>query len=97
MSTLQTGWMGTGLSGDLWEPDTVLVHDILATLEVSPHRSTPCPALQELVISTYKNVSDEALLRFIVPRMPTLRLVDITFHQEIEVDIPPSCNGNIRS
>ncbi|KAF7376633.1 hypothetical protein MSAN_00080100 [Mycena sanguinolenta] len=60
--------------------------DILATLE----GSTLCPALQVLVVSSAScEMSDEALLRFIISRMPTLRRVDIAFNREMQVDILP--------
>jgi len=78
-----------------WMQRTLLAHaplddDVLAALDATPDRPTPCPALQELVIQYCHKVSDEALLRFVLSREPTLRLVDINFVRERQVDILPS-------
>ncbi|KAJ7680972.1 hypothetical protein DFH06DRAFT_1164666 [Mycena polygramma] len=59
-----------------------------AVLTASP--AILCPALQELVISSCRNVSDEALLRFILSRKAILRLVEIKFDRIKQVDILPS-------
>ncbi|KAJ6594565.1 hypothetical protein B0H19DRAFT_1056835 [Mycena capillaripes] len=65
-------------------------NDILDALTVSPDRPTLCPALQELLMPQCRKVSDEALLRCILSRMPTLRRVEANFDREKEIDILPS-------
>ncbi|KAJ6498740.1 hypothetical protein C8R45DRAFT_979686 [Mycena sanguinolenta] len=75
----------------------VLDDDVLATLELRPDCSTVCPALLELVISPLNEVSDEALLRVIISRMPTLRRVDVRFNRGMEVDILPRLQSFLQS
>ncbi|KAF8200048.1 hypothetical protein K438DRAFT_1823111 [Mycena galopus ATCC 62051] len=73
-----------------WSPPylyAVVDDSIFQELEASPHL---LPALNELVITECRGVSDEVLLRFIVSRMPTLRRVDMNFEREMQVDILPS-------
>ncbi|KAF8200038.1 hypothetical protein K438DRAFT_1759068 [Mycena galopus ATCC 62051] len=64
----------------------VFDNDVLIELEASPL----LPALEELVITDCREVSDDALLRFIISRMPTLKRVDIKFDRERQIDILPS-------
>ncbi|KAJ6480833.1 hypothetical protein C8R45DRAFT_1003795 [Mycena sanguinolenta] len=59
--------------------------------------STVLPALEEVVITTGGELSDEALLRFIVSRMPTLRRVDIKFDREMQVNILPTLQSFVES
>ncbi|KAJ6481680.1 hypothetical protein C8R45DRAFT_1002655 [Mycena sanguinolenta] len=71
----------------MWRPSIVegaLDDETFATLDASC-----CPALEELVIHSCRKVSDEALLQFILSRVATLRLVDIKFDRQREVDIFP--------
>ncbi|KAJ6594527.1 hypothetical protein B0H19DRAFT_1225651 [Mycena capillaripes] len=76
---------------NMWNPFLgPLDDDAFAALELSLDRPIHCPALQELVIVNCRQVSDEALLRFITSRVPTLRLVNIKFDRAMEVDILPS-------
>ncbi|KAJ6498741.1 hypothetical protein C8R45DRAFT_93552 [Mycena sanguinolenta] len=78
-------------------PRIVLDDDVLAALELRPDCSTVCPALLELVISPFNEVSDEALLRVIISRMPTLRRVDVAFNRAMEVDILPRLESFLES
>ncbi|KAF7366550.1 F-box domain-containing protein [Mycena sanguinolenta] len=71
----------------IWRPSIVEValdDEVFAALN-----ATCCPALEELVINSCRKVSDEVLLRFILSRVATLKLVDIKFDREREVDILP--------
>ncbi|KAF7357954.1 hypothetical protein MVEN_00842000 [Mycena venus] len=52
--------------------------------------TTYCPALQELVLLSCHNVSDEALLCFIISRKPALKRIQVKFPRERQVDILPS-------
>ncbi|KAK7006028.1 hypothetical protein R3P38DRAFT_1727405 [Favolaschia claudopus] len=67
-----------------WNILDVLNDEALQIFEASP---LVCPALQEFTIADAQGITDEALLHFIVSRSPTLRLVDITFSRERQVDI----------
>ncbi|KAJ7248624.1 hypothetical protein B0H12DRAFT_1123490 [Mycena haematopus] len=74
----------------MWRPsiaEAALDDDVFAALNAPP---ACCPALEELVIYSCRKVSDEALLRFIISRVSTLKLVDIQFDREREVDIFPN-------
>ncbi|KAJ7354564.1 hypothetical protein DFH08DRAFT_47217 [Mycena albidolilacea] len=76
----------------VWQPrleDTTFDDEILEALTVSPGHSL-CPALEEVIIHYCPKVSDEAILRFIMSRMPALKLVDIKFDRERKVDILPT-------
>ncbi|KAJ7846347.1 hypothetical protein B0H14DRAFT_3454434 [Mycena olivaceomarginata] len=79
----------------MWRPslaEAALDDEVLAVLDerpVLPEGTTHCPALEELVIHHCRKVSDEALLRFVLSRAPTLRRVDVAFDREREVDIMP--------
>jgi hypothetical protein len=64
--------------------------DVFPALQVSPDQPFLFPALEELAIGHCRTVSDEALLRFVTSRVPTLKLVDIQFDRERQVDILPS-------
>ncbi|KAJ6507348.1 hypothetical protein C8R47DRAFT_1192058 [Mycena vitilis] len=68
--------------------DDPLDDGFLATLTSSP--AILCPALQELAIPSARNVSDDAVLRFILSRVPVLRLIEINFDRLMQVDILPS-------
>ncbi|KAF7366611.1 hypothetical protein MSAN_00918900 [Mycena sanguinolenta] len=71
----------------MWRPSIVEValdDEVFAALN-----ATCCPALEELFINSCRKVSDEALLQFILSRAATLKLVDIKFDREREVDILP--------
>ncbi|KAJ6481703.1 hypothetical protein C8R45DRAFT_1002766 [Mycena sanguinolenta] len=71
----------------MWHPSTVessLDDEVFAALNASCF-----PSLEELVIHSCRKVSDKTLLRFILSRATTLRLVDIKFDREREVDIYP--------
>jgi hypothetical protein len=77
-----------------WGPHGVDVEetlddDILGALSMSPDHPSLCPALQELEISNCWNVSDEALLHFIISRIPKLKRVDVKFDRERQIDILP--------
>ncbi|KAF7343479.1 hypothetical protein MVEN_01780800 [Mycena venus] len=77
----------------VWRPSLVeptLDDEVLAVLNASPDSPAHCPALEEFVIHHCRTVSDEALLRFIVSRVPTLRLVEVKFDRERQVDILPN-------
>ncbi|KAJ7354593.1 hypothetical protein DFH08DRAFT_855348 [Mycena albidolilacea] len=69
--------------------DAIFDDEVLEALTTFPDRPSHCPALQEVVVHYCPNLSDEALLRFIMSR-PTLKLVDIEFDRERKVDILPS-------
>jgi hypothetical protein len=79
----------------MWRPslaEAALDDEVLAVLDerpVLPEGTTHCPALEELVIHHCRKVSDEALLRFVLSRAPTLRRVDVAFDREREADIMP--------
>ncbi|KAF8201150.1 hypothetical protein K438DRAFT_1821476 [Mycena galopus ATCC 62051] len=62
----------------------VLDDEVLVTL------AAHCPALRELIIFNCRHVTDDALLRFIISGIPTLRRVQIKFERERQVDIRPS-------
>ncbi|KAJ7797542.1 hypothetical protein B0H14DRAFT_2466872, partial [Mycena olivaceomarginata] len=64
--------------------------DVFAALEASLDRPSLFPALEELVICHCYDFSDEALLRFVTSRVPTLKLVDVQFDRRMQVDILPS-------
>ncbi|KAJ7354565.1 hypothetical protein DFH08DRAFT_934014 [Mycena albidolilacea] len=64
--------------------------DVFPALQVSPDQPFLFPALEELAIGRCRTVSDEALLRFVTSRVRTLKLVDIQFDRERQVDILPS-------
>ncbi|KAJ6481687.1 hypothetical protein C8R45DRAFT_1002703 [Mycena sanguinolenta] len=71
----------------MWRPSTVeaaLDDEVFAALNASCF-----PSLEELVIHSCRKVSDETLLRFILSRATTLKLVDIKFDREREVNIYP--------
>jgi hypothetical protein len=72
-----------GPSGDTLDDD-----DVFAALEAD--RPSLFPALEELVICHCYDFSDEALLRFVTSRVPTLKLVDVQFDRRMQVDILPS-------
>ncbi|KAJ7933927.1 hypothetical protein B0H13DRAFT_686331 [Mycena leptocephala] len=77
-----------------WRPYGVDVEetfddDVLGALSVSPDHPSLCPALQELEISHCRNISDEALLHFIISRIPTLKRVVAQFDREKQIDILP--------
>jgi hypothetical protein len=76
--------------GNMWQPAGI----VAATLDDDVLRASPdhpsfCPALQELEISHCRNVSDEALLHFIISRIPKLKRVDVKFDRERQIDILP--------
>ncbi|KAF8208301.1 hypothetical protein K438DRAFT_1755001 [Mycena galopus ATCC 62051] len=81
----------------LWRPsitEAALDDDVLAVLNASSDSDNPgtpihLPALEELAIHSCRKVSDAALLRFTLSRAATLRLVDIQFDREQQVDILP--------
>ncbi|KAJ7933926.1 hypothetical protein B0H13DRAFT_1700784 [Mycena leptocephala] len=77
-----------------WRPHGVDVEalddDVLATLGVSPNHPKICPALQELVIHNCRILSDDALRRFIISRIPALTRVEVNFARERQVDILPA-------
>ncbi|KAJ6498733.1 hypothetical protein C8R45DRAFT_93465 [Mycena sanguinolenta] len=75
----------------------ILDDNIFRALEASPDRSTPLPALENLVITDCREVSDEALLRFIISRISTLRRVDVTFDREMQADILPRLHSFLES
>ncbi|KAF7370228.1 hypothetical protein MSAN_00653600 [Mycena sanguinolenta] len=75
----------------------ILGDNFFASLELSPERSAILPALKELAITNNRELSDDALLRFIISRMSTLRRVDITFEREMQVDILPSLQSFMES
>ncbi|KAF7357924.1 hypothetical protein MVEN_00838800 [Mycena venus] len=71
--------------------DGSLDDDVLKVLNASPEdHLIHCPALQELVMLHCRKISDEALGSFIISRMPILRVVDVKFDRERQVDILPS-------
>ncbi|KAJ7117819.1 hypothetical protein C8R44DRAFT_791479, partial [Mycena epipterygia] len=76
--------------------------DGLAVLNPAPGQPLVCPALRELVIYDCREVSDEAVLRFIAARMavapyPTLKHVEVQFVREITLDILPRLRSFIES
>ncbi|KAF7366536.1 hypothetical protein MSAN_00910900 [Mycena sanguinolenta] len=65
----------------MWRPSTVeaaLDDEVFGALDAC------CPALEEVVITNCRKVSDEATLQFILSRAATLKLVDIKFDRERE-------------
>ncbi|KAF7376626.1 hypothetical protein MSAN_00079400 [Mycena sanguinolenta] len=62
---------------------------VMEVLDASFEGPTPCPALEELVITTCRAVSDKALLRFVKARLPTLRYVHVAFERERQFEILP--------
>ncbi|KAF7370257.1 hypothetical protein MSAN_00656800 [Mycena sanguinolenta] len=79
-----------------WHPgplSSLLDDNFFVTLETL----AVLPALEELIMVNNRELSDEALLRFIISRMPTLRRVDIKFDREMQVDILPSLESFLES
>ncbi|KAJ7803486.1 hypothetical protein B0H14DRAFT_1637275 [Mycena olivaceomarginata] len=77
--------------------DGALDDDVLGLLHArhehaspDPDRPTHCPALKKLVLLHCRKVSDEALRRFVLSRVPTLEVLDVKFDRERQVDILPS-------
>ncbi|KAF7370254.1 hypothetical protein MSAN_00656500 [Mycena sanguinolenta] len=70
-----------------------LNNDFFITLEML----AVLPALEELVMVNNRKLSDEALLRFIISRMPILQRVDIAFDRVMQVDILPSLESFMES
>ncbi|KAJ6507344.1 hypothetical protein C8R47DRAFT_1005702 [Mycena vitilis] len=73
----------------VWEPmhfseEALVDDDFMATLTSSP--AILCPVLQEVVIPCGRNMSDDALLRFILSRVPILRLIEIKFDRPMQPD-----------
>ncbi|KAJ7680977.1 hypothetical protein DFH06DRAFT_433395 [Mycena polygramma] len=62
--------------------------DSMVALTSSP--ALLCPALQELVMAGCRKVSDDVLLRFVLSRVPILRLVEIRFDRLMQFNILPS-------
>ncbi|KAJ6498731.1 hypothetical protein C8R45DRAFT_925472 [Mycena sanguinolenta] len=60
---------------------------VIEVLDASFERPTPCPVLEELVITTCRAVSDKALLSFIRSRLTTLKHVRVEFDRERQMDI----------
>ncbi|KAK7018878.1 hypothetical protein R3P38DRAFT_2978839, partial [Favolaschia claudopus] len=79
-----------------WNRNNVLDDEALQIFEASSVVPV-CPALQEINIAHTRLITDDALSQFIVSRSPTLRLVDITFSRERQVDILPSLQQFIRA
>ncbi|KAJ7879474.1 hypothetical protein B0H14DRAFT_3858352 [Mycena olivaceomarginata] len=78
-------------------PTAALDDDVLGLLHArhehaspDPDRPTHCPALKKLVLLHCRKVSDEALRRFVLSRVPTLEVLDVKFDRERQVDILPS-------
>ncbi|KAF7376623.1 hypothetical protein MSAN_00079100 [Mycena sanguinolenta] len=77
-------------------PDT-LDDGVLEVLDGSFEGPTPCPALEELVITTCRVVSDKALLSFVKSRLPTLKYVRVGFERERQIDILPELEQSIEA
>ncbi|KAJ6507353.1 hypothetical protein C8R47DRAFT_91062 [Mycena vitilis] len=75
--------------------DDSLDDDLMVPLTSSP--SILYPALQELVITGCRYVSDDALLRFVLSRVPVLRLVEIKFDRLQQVDIFPNLQSFVEA
>ncbi|KAJ6498739.1 hypothetical protein C8R45DRAFT_979681 [Mycena sanguinolenta] len=60
---------------------------VMEVLDASFEGPTPCPALEELVITACRTVSDKALLSFVRSRLPTLKHVRVAFDRERQMDI----------
>ncbi|KAK7018872.1 hypothetical protein R3P38DRAFT_2978800, partial [Favolaschia claudopus] len=72
-----------------WEDDS-LDNGVLQVLEASADRPVECPGLRQLILEGAHLITDDALLHFTVSRSPTLRLLDVTFSRERQVDILPN-------
>ncbi|KAK7018877.1 hypothetical protein R3P38DRAFT_2978825, partial [Favolaschia claudopus] len=72
-----------------WDDDS-LDNDVLQVLETSADRPVGCPGLRQLILQGVHLITDDALLHFTVSRSPTLRLLDVTFSRERQVDILPN-------
>ncbi|KAF7341966.1 hypothetical protein MVEN_01783100 [Mycena venus] len=84
----------------VWQPSLVeptLDNEVLAVLNTSPDSPAHCLGLEEFVIHYCRKVSDEALLRFIISRVPTLRLVEVKFDRERQVDILPKLQSFVEA
>ncbi|KAJ6498734.1 hypothetical protein C8R45DRAFT_1093036 [Mycena sanguinolenta] len=62
---------------------------VMEVLDASFEGPTPCPALEELVITACRAVSDKALLSFVRSRLPTLKRVRVAFERARQMDILP--------
>ncbi|KAK7006029.1 hypothetical protein R3P38DRAFT_3041045 [Favolaschia claudopus] len=72
-----------------WDDDS-LDNDVLQVLEACADRPVGCPGLRQLILQGVHLITDDALLHFTVSRSPTLRLLDVTFSRERQVDILPN-------
>ncbi|KAK7018871.1 hypothetical protein R3P38DRAFT_3319734 [Favolaschia claudopus] len=73
-----------------WGEGSLDNNNVLQAFEASADRPAACPALREFIVEGYLLISDDALLRFIVSRMPTLRRVHARLSREKQVDILPN-------
>ncbi|KAF7370259.1 hypothetical protein MSAN_00657000 [Mycena sanguinolenta] len=79
-----------------WHPSPIsplLDDNFFVTLETL----AVLPTLEELIMINNQDLSDDALLHFIVSRMPTLRRVDMKFDREMQVDILPALDSFMES
>ncbi|KAK7006026.1 hypothetical protein R3P38DRAFT_1727211 [Favolaschia claudopus] len=73
-----------------WGEGSLDNNNVLQVFEASADRPAACPALREFIVEGYLLISDDALWRFIVSRVPILRRVHARLSRDKQVDILPN-------